>query len=237
MGYIDIHSHILPKVDDGAANMEETMEMLRLAQEEGITHIVVTPHYKSKQYLTLPEKLHDLLCEIQEKAEQADLHVTLYGGTEIFYNSGLEEKLSTGKLCTMNGTEYVLIEFFPFEEYRYIRNAMEELLGMGYTPILAHAERYGCMQKEINCIRELKTIGCKIQVNTGSVIGQDGRKAAKFVRQLLKEQLVDYLGTDAHGTKGHRKPAMEKCASYLYKKCDTAYAEALLHGNAERDLL
>lgn len=237
MGFIDIHSHILPKADDGSENMDETMEMLRIAQKEGITHIVATPHYKSKHYLTLPDKLHSLLNEVQQNAKQLGINIMLYGGTEIFYHSELSEKLESGKLCTMNGTEFVLIEFSPFEEYIYIRNAAEELLGMGYRPILAHAERYACMREKADYIRELKAMGCKIQVNAGSITGQDGRKTAKLARRFLKEEIVDYLGTDAHGAEGHRKPAMKKCASYLYKKCETAYAEALLHENAERDLL
>lgn len=236
MGYIDMHSHILPHLDDGARDMEDTLKMLQIAYQDGITHIIATPHYKSGRYPADAKRLRDILHKVQQAAKEQNIPITLYAGNEIFYNSELEEKFQSGALSTMNGTQYVLIEFSPFESYIYIRNAMEDIFGMGYTPILAHAERYQCMCKDSSCVKELKAMGCEIQVNAGSVAGDNGWKVKCFVRKLLKEELVDYIGTDAHNT-ASRKPAMKKCAAYLYKKCERSYAEALLYGNAKARLL
>lgn len=236
MGYIDIHSHILPHLDDGAGNMETTLEMLRIAYQEGITHIIATPHYKSGRFPADARKLQNTLHKVELAAREEHIPIALYAGNEIYYNSELEEKFQSGALCTMNGTSYVLVEFSPFEGYLYIRNAMEDILGMGYTPILAHVERYQCMCKDISCVKELKNMGCEIQVNAGSVVGDNGWRIKGFLKKLLKEELVDYIGTDAHNTAG-RKPAMQKCAAYLYRKCERSYADALLYGNAGSRLL
>lgn len=236
MGFVDMHSHVLPHLDDGAGNMETTLEMLRIAYREGITHIIATPHYKSGRFPADARRLQNTLHKVQLAAKEQKIPITLYAGNEIFYNSELEEKFQSGALCTMNGTQYVLVEFSPFEGYIYIRNAMEDILGMGYTPILAHVERYQCMGKDISCVEELRALGCEIQVNAGSVAGDNGLKMKSIVKKLLKAKLVDYIGTDAHNTAG-RKPAMQKCAAYLYKKCERSYADALLYGNALTRLL
>lgn len=219
MGYIDIHSHILPGVDDGAQDLAEALEMLRIAQGEGITDIILTPHYRSGRFKTDGRQMQKLLEELRRKAEAQKIAVRLYPGSEIYYHSELEEKLSTGEVSTMNGTEYLLVEFSPMDSYLYLRNAMEELLGMGYRPILAHAERYQCICSGTEYVKDLKKMGCDIQVNASSVIGEGGFRCKRFVHKILKEQLVDYIGTDAHGISG-RKPEMKRCAEVLYKKCD-----------------
>lgn len=236
MGYIDMHSHILPGLDDGAQSMNETLEMLRIACREGITHIIATPHYKSDRFPANAERLRDTMAKVQQAAAKEDIPIVLHAGNEIYYNSELEEKFDSGALCTMGDSEYVLVEFSPFESYKYIRNAMEDIMGLGYTPILAHVERYECMCKDNKCVAELKAMGCDIQVNASSVTGDNGWRIKHFVHKLIKEELVDYIGTDAHNTEG-RKPAMKKCASYLYKKCSRSYADALLFGNARERLL
>lgn len=236
MKYVDIHSHILPYMDDGSQDMEMTLKMLHIAWEEGITDIIVTPHYKAGCFKGDYRQTKKLLEEIRSLAGEHGILMNLYPGNEIFYRSELDDKLDSGELSTMNGTEYVLVEFSPMEDYLYIRNAMEEIFSMGYRPILAHVERYQCLCKKPECVRELKNMGCDIQVNASSVTGEDGLAGKRFVHRLLKEKLVDYIGTDAHNDR-KRKPAMKKCAEVLYKKYEKSYVEALLSKNAAERLL
>ena len=236
MSYVDIHSHILPDLDDGAKDMGETLEMLQIAWQEGITHIIATPHYKAGRFQADAQRLERTLDKVRQEIKKTNIPVTLYAGNEIYYHSELEEKFQTGAISTLNGTGYVLIEFSPFESYTYLRNAMEDVLGMGYVPILAHVERYQCMYKEKTCVEELRAMGCGIQVNAGSVTGDAGWKTKHFIHKLLKEKLVDFIGTDAHNTSG-RKPSIQKCAAYLYKKYERSYVDALLYGNAMSRLL
>lgn len=233
---IDIHCHILPGLDDGAADMESAIEMLRIAGQEGIKSIIATPHYKEGRGCADLVQIKESLKQLQQKADQAGISVKLYPGNEIYYCSSLDQKLEQNRICSMNDTEFLLTEFSPFEGHVYIRNAMEDIMGLGYTPILAHAERYQCMTENAEHIRELKEMGCYIQVNASSVTGDYGWKTKRFVQGLLKKRLVDFIGTDAHGT-AKRKPEMEKCAKLLYRKYDRNYADALLFQNAENLLI
>lgn len=231
IGFVDIHSHVLPGVDDGAQNIQEALAMLRQASEEGIRELFVTPHYRQGRYRTGAAAVKERTARLQEAAEKEHISIQLYTGTEIYYRNGLEERLEKGELSVMNNTEYVLVEFSPMEEYFYIRNAAEELLGAGYRPILAHAERYRAFCSDIKKLEEIRSMGAEIQINAGSVTGAFGLGTKGFVRQILKKELADYLGTDAHGCT-QRRPEMRKCAALLYKRYRKEYADGLLFGNA-----
>ena len=105
--------------------------MLRIAWHEGITDMIVTPHYQSGRYFTQAEKIKEKVNYTQSLAEDNHIPVRLYPGTEVYFRSGLEERLDSGQLATMNGSGYMLMEFSPIEEFTYIRNAAEEILGLG----------------------------------------------------------------------------------------------------------
>lgn len=235
MKYIDIHSHVLPCMDDGAVDMEMAVEMLRMAQAEGISDIIVTPHYTSGRFRADSRQLKEQLNKLRERSLEAGLTVNLYPGTEVYYRGGLEGKFESGELCTMNGTEYVLVEFSPMESYMHIRAAMDDLFCMGLHPILAHVERYQCLCKRPEYLRELKNMGCDFQVNAESIIGEAGFMIKRRVHRFLKDGLVDYIGTDAHNTTD-RKPGIKKCAELLYRKYGKSYADAVLFLNAAKRL-
>ena len=231
---IDIHSHILPGVDDGSKDMEQTMEMLKTAWNEGITHIVATPHYKHGRRNISPEDSMDLVQGVQAIANSKGIPITIYKGNEIFYFSGATEKLDESRISTMNNTDYVLVEFLPTESFSYIRNAFDQLIGMGYRPIIAHIERYSCMLKNKDYAQELHNMGVKIQVNADSIMGKFGFQLKMYTRALLKYELIDYIGTDAHNH-DKRNPKMKDCRDFIYKKCSEDYADAILFKNAIDD--
>lgn len=235
MTYIDIHSHILPTMDDGSKSLEESLDMLRIAQKEGITHMIATPHYKSGHFRADSREVNRRLEELQSAAVQAGLTIKLYPGTEIFYRSEIEDRLEQGELCTMNHTDFILVEFSPLEDYIYIRNAVNDIYSMGYRPILAHVKRYRCMLQDEKRVEDLKSMGCGIQVNAGSIAGNYGLRIRHYTQKLLRKELVDYIGTDTHNT-GERCPAMRKCADIIYRKCNSKYADSILFGNARDNL-
>lgn len=232
----DIHTHILPGVDDGAKTMEDTLEMLRIAAEEGITDVVLTPHYQSGRFFTPAERIWEGISELEQLLYEHQLPIRLHAGTEIYYRSGLEERLEDGSLATMNESEFVLVEFSPMEEFVSMRNGLEDILGLGYTPILAHVERYQCMVQDYHRVEELVDMGCRIQMNAGTISGETGFRMKQFAKKLLKLQLVDYVGTDAHNTAG-RAPRMRKCVEALLRQYDRQYVEDILYGNAKRDCI
>lgn len=233
---IDIHCHVLPGLDDGAPDMDTALEMLRIAEQEGIKEIIATPHYKEGRGCANPEQMKAVLQQVRVRAAEKGISTKLYPGNEIYYCSSLTDKLEKQRICSMNDTALVLIEFSPYETFFNIRNAMEDILGFGCIPILAHAERYQCMVQNTEHVRELWKIGCRIQVNAGTVTGHYGLRAKHFVHRLIKEKLVDFIGTDAHGIR-ERKPEMQKCAKVLYRKYESNYVDAILFGNAENDLI
>ncbi|MCM1187232.1 MAG: protein-tyrosine-phosphatase [Lachnoclostridium sp.] len=231
---IDIHTHILPGIDDGSQSMDESIQMLRIAEREGITDVMVTPHYKGGRHNASPQTVLRLLDELREHAVALGISVSIHLGNEVLYFSEVEEALDEKYIFTMNGSDFVLVEFHPGDRYGYIRNALDHVQGMGYTPVLAHVERYACMLKDKDAVRQIRDMGVRIQVNASSVEGALGWSVKHFTHEILRKHLVDYIGTDAHNC-DRRAPEIQKCAKILYKKFGDEYADSVLYGNAQRD--
>ncbi len=231
--YIDIHSHILPGIDDGPENMQQSLAMLRIAKEEGIGSIIVTPHYKSERHSANRETIINSISELQQKSDAEKYGITIYAGNELYYRSNLKELLEAGCMCTLASSSYILVEFSPMDDYAYIRNGLYHILSEGYRPVIAHIERYRCMLRKQELVYELIGMGCYVQVNAGSIIGSFGYITKKYTLQLLKKGFVHFVATDAHNDK-KRAPLMKKCARKLYRRFDKDYVDALLFKNAEK---
>lgn len=236
MGFIDMHSHILPGLDDGSKNMEQSLAMLRIAQEEGIDAIIATPHNMPGKGCPTREILEERLAELQRAAEEEDISIEIYLGTEYYYREEVSQIFDREEAVTMADSDCVLMEFNPLEEKSYIYNAVREAFSSGYTPIVAHVERYEQLMKKPEYVKNLKDMGALVQVNASSVIGDNGLHTKRDVKKLLKAGYVDFVSTDAHSDR-NRAPRMEKCAAYLYKKYGESYANKLLYRNAEKYLL
>ena len=229
---IDIHTHLLYKVDDGAKNLQESLEMLVDAKKQGVTAMILTPHYRRGMFPYQKREIEQNFIALQKEAK--DIGVQLYLGTEHHVDSMLIEQLKIGRCHTMADTNYVLAEYKPETEFSYIKGSLQELLFHGYIPIVAHVERYACLNdfKKIALLRE---IGVMIQVNADAVIGKDGMKAKSYVKKLLKKGYVDFVASDCHGSK-ERRSNMGKCREYLYKKYDERYVDKILYENANQIL-
>ncbi len=230
----DIHCHILPRVDDGASSTEEALSMLQKAENEGITHVICTPHYKNHRRSVERDDAGVLLERLKKKARDCNININLYLGNEVFYFSELDDAMEAGKIATMNQSDFILVEFHPCDSFEAIRNGLNHVYELGFQPILAHVERYECLTKKYSYAEELHDAGVKFQVNADSLVGERGFAAKRFIHKLLKAQLVDYLGTDAHDAE-NRCPQMEKCRKRLYKKYDEEYVNQILFGNAAGD--
>lgn len=234
---VDIHCHILPGVDDGSKNMEQSKAMLDIAWKQGIHTIIATPHHMPEAKNASPETIARKVAELQQYADEQHYDMEILTGNEIYYYSEAVDKLDAEEICTLAESSYVLVEFSPMDDARYIRNSLSELQNMGYDPIVAHVERYMSLHKgSFEKIQELRDMGILIQVNAASVTGGFGKPTKVLVEKLLKKQLVDFIGTDAHSD-GGRAPKILECAQLLQKKCDADYVEKLLYRNAEKYLL
>lgn len=233
MRYIDIHSHLLPGIDDGAKNLEMSMEMFRIAAADGIGQMILTPHNKPVHKNAGPAKIKNMTQQLRECLKEEKIDIQLYTGSELYYRSDVLEELDEGRALTMADSEYTLIEFGPMDAYDYIRGGIYKIMAGGYRPILAHAERYESVCAEAERVEDLIAMGCYIQVNAGSIMGQYGLKTRLFTRRLLKQRLVHFVASDAHNTE-KRCPAIHECAKYIEKKYGQGFAEKLLIDNPMR---
>lgn len=228
--YIDIHTHILPGVDDGAQSPEMSLEMLRMAAGDGIGQIILTPHSKPWHRHRSCAEVASGVARLRELLQEERLDIQLYTGNELFYRSGLLEELEAGQAAALADSHYVLVEFDPAADYDYIRNGVYTLLTGGYYPILAHVERYKKVCTKKTGVAELIEMGCFMQVNAGSVTGRHGLGAARLTRKLLGQGLVHFIATDAHDLR-RRCPCLSACAKYLEKKFGADDSRRLLHDN------
>ena len=231
-GYIDMHCHILPGVDDGAKDIDEMKQMLRIAYEEGIRCIIATPHHHPRRGRENPKIIRRQAKLLREAAHEIDEHFRIYLGTEIFFGQDIVDKLEAGRVLTMNGRDYVLVEFSPTDTFTYIRQSLQQLQLGGYEVILAHVERYNCIVKEAELADQLCEMGIRLQVNADSIIGESGREVKKFVKYLMDSDLLFCVGTDAHGSR-HRAPRMKKAAAYVKKKYGEEYMRRIFFSNAK----
>ena len=224
---IDIHSHVLPMVDDGSSCKENSLEMLRECVSQGITDIFLTPHHR-KPYLHRTSNIEKVFNSFKEEVEQEKLPINLYLGQEIRVQDNLKELLSEQKVLTMNNTKYVLLEF-DFNVEQEISEVVYELSRNGYKPIVAHVERYSYV--DLDTVFEIKNSGGLIQVNAASLFGLFGLGKAKFVDKLFKNCLVDFVASDIH----HRRKAfMEKAYNKVKKKFGEKAAEIVFKLNAQK---
>ena len=226
-GYTDMHCHILPALDDGAKDMEKTREMLRIAYEEGIRRIIATPHSFASKRSASSETIRKTIIEVEKQMEEWGFYIKIYPGNEIYYRSGVEELLEQSVICTLADSNYVLVEFDPMTEYSYLRDGILKLDSYGYIPILAHVERYECLFEKKERLQRVKDHGGFIQVNASSFQGGMFDEMAKRARYIMKNDLLDFVGTDAHST-GKRSPKIQDTASFLYRKLGKKRAEEIL---------
>ena len=230
--FVDIHIHILYDVDDGPHNINTSIEMVKTAYNEGTIKIVATPHYHPAKCMMDYDELYRIFEIFKEQVKDTCPEMQFALGREIYYTSDIPDELEAGKHLTMGNSKYVLVEYQPTVDYNYLRTSISNIIQMGYIPLIAHIERYMCIVKEIDRAYELSNMGAFIQVNAGSVIGESGKDIKKFIKKLMKDEMVDVIGTDAHSN-GGRAPRIRECAEYICKKFGYDYAKRVLHDNAE----
>lgn len=231
MALIDIHTHILYGVDDGAKDINDSMGLLDEEREQGVDQVILTPHYGPKFGHPDTEVLREKFEAIREKAYKYYPEIQLYLGSELYYQQGTVSDLKQGKVLTMNGTRYVLVEFATSDAYSHIYRAVQDFVYAGYIPILAHVERYKAVFGHVDKIVELIETGAYIQINAESLIGGIFDKRASFCKKLMKERLVHFLGTDCHDFRT-RRPNMKPAAEVVRKK----HADQILYENPRRML-
>lgn len=232
---IDIHSHILPGVDDGARTMDESIDIVQELADQGVTGIIATPHYITDTYYVSDKKNNEvLLTRLREALSDAGIAVDVWLGNEIFIDREIIDLLRRNIVSTMGGTNYVLVEFSLNEEYPNYADILGDLMNKGYKVILAHPERYVLVQQDYDTLEELCDMGVLLQCNIGSFIGQYGKVAEKLAVKLAKENRIFAMGSDIHHARGDKRiiRAMKKLRKYY----DAAGLERILVKNPSKIL-
>lgn len=198
---IDMHTHILPNIDDGSKNIEESIEMLKEAQEAGFTGLVSTSHFIEESYNTTSKEREELINNINNKLILENINIKIYNGAEAYISNNLNELINNSILPTINGSRYLLMELPMNSEIIYLDEIIGSLKQNGIIPIIAHPERYSYVQKNPIMLAKLIEQGVLFQANYGSIIGKYGKQAEKTIKKLLKSNMIHFLGTDAHRSK------------------------------------
>jgi len=224
---IDIHSHILPFVDDGSGSVENSIAMLEDAISFGVTDMFLTPHYRSRCKLSAEEikvEFEKFLAVVKEKGLPINLHL----GQELFYTQELKAKLKDKTVATLANSKYILVEFST-ETETDIPEAVYELSLLGFIPIVAHLERY--YYADDRTAFEIKQAGGLVQINAESAIAK-GRIYRK-VKKMFKYALVDFVASDMHWG---RKNRLADSLALVKKKFGEDAVKAVYYENAKKIL-
>lgn len=198
---IDLHCHIIFDTDDGAIDLENSINILREAYEAGFTKICCTPHYIVSQYIKTKSENLDKLNLIKEKLKEENIDIELYLGNEVYVTNNMKELIDEEKVSTLADTKYVLVELPLTQKIIDAEDMIENLIFEGYKVILAHPERYVYAQKDLKYLDKFIEMGVYLQGNYESLIGKYGKMAEKTLKKLLKDKKIDLMSTDTHREK------------------------------------
>ena len=227
----DIHCHIMYGIDDGSKSLEQSIEILKNAYSNGITDIVLTPHYINKsEYNCDNKKKKKILDELISELKKEKIDINLYLGNEVMIDPDVSKLIANNKISTINNTKYVLVELPMHYENPNSEKMMFEIIRHGYIPILAHPERYDYVKEDISKLEPYINMGCILQGNYLSLFGRYGDEAKKILKILLKQRKIKILASDIH------RPSTDYRIKKLKKKLkwflrDKKYQEELLETN------
>lgn len=231
----DLHCHILYGVDDGASVLSESVDMAKIAFENGTDTAVLTPHgnLHHKAPLSSPENLRAREEVLKKAVAEKNIPIKFLLGQEIFCQGDVVGGLKSGKLLTLNGSDYPLVEFNFSEKFESVNRKIESLICEGFVPVIAHPERYGFVSEDFNSLLKLKKLGSVIQINKGSLKGHFGKTAHYLASKMLREGLADVVASDSHSP-FVRSPSLCDAHEYIAERYSVEYADMLLSENPKK---
>lgn len=197
---LDLHCHILPGIDDGAENMEASLEMAEKASSQGITHILCTPHHNNGKYVNPKNKVIDHVAALQAELDKRHVPLTLFEGQEVRITGELLEEIRKDRLLFTDVADtYLLIEFPTMDVPAYTESLFFELRAMGKIPIIVHPERNMKFREDPNRLLPFLEMGCLAQLTAPSYVGIFGKSIQKTAKQMVEHRMVQMVASDAHG--------------------------------------
>ena len=234
---IDIHSHIVFDVDDGPSTIEESLALIGESYRQGVRTIVSTSHRRKGMFETPEDKIFANFSQVKEAAEAKYEGLKILDGGELYYSSDILEKLERGQVPKMNNTRFALIEFSMTTPWKEIHEAVNKVLMLGVTPIIAHIERYNALENKEDRVRKLINMGCYTQINSAHVLkaklfGDKYRKFKKRARYFLEKNVVHIVASDMHNL-DKRPPYMDQAREIIEELYGSSRAYNLFEGNAK----
>ncbi|PVX47001.1 tyrosine-protein phosphatase YwqE [Flavobacterium sp. 103] len=198
--HVDIHSHLLPDIDDGARTFEQTLELVQALQSFGVSQFITTPHIMYQVWDNTKESILAVKDQTIFKLEKNEIRVPFRAASEYLMDTQFVKLFQTGELLTLKDN-YVLVEMSYINAPMQLYNILFDLQVAGYIPVLAHPERYTFYHNNFDEYVKLKRVGCLFQLNLLAVVGYYGESIAKMAEQLLQKGMYDFVGSDVHHSK------------------------------------
>lgn len=235
---IDLHCHILPGIDDGAKDWEESLLMAEKAVEEGITHILATPHHQNRSWINPKNKVIALVDELQERLNQANIDLTVFPGQEVRIHGDLLNNIELNEISFIDEFDkYLLIEFPTPVVPHYTEQLFFNLQSEGITPIIVHPERNQAILDDPSILKTFVDRGVMAQLTAGSYTGAFGKKIERLSEHFIEANLIHYIASDAHNTSGrtfYMRAAFEKLEKKVGQEKVVAFqkvSRALINGD------
>lgn len=192
---VDMHSHVLPSIDDGAQTPEESIYLIKKMAEAGIKKIIATPHVMLDYYRNTPETINNALAVLKEALITEGIDIVVEAAAEHYFDEAFEARVDNDRLMLMKDG-YVLFEFSFINKPPNFITVIQKMVDKGYKPILAHPERY--LYLNIDELSNIKSWGCNLQLNTISLTGYYGLQIRKIAEALIDNDMVDFISSDMH---------------------------------------
>lgn len=230
---IDIHTHLIPNVDDGADSIKETLRLARAAVAEGITHTILTPHHNRYWVTNEKDKVLKLTKEVEQVIQEASIPLTVSSSQEIRMNEEFSEELFAGNYLPLdeNG-KYYLVEFSWRDFPPFARSYLQEMLDAGIVPVIAHPERQRPFLDDPDLLKGLIEMGCISQITASSIVGDYTEEIRQAAHYMMEENLIHVIASDAHDTI-ERPFNIVEALNILESTYGTTYKDYLVN-NAEK---
>ena len=225
---VDLHSHLIPGIDDGSQSMEESLSLLKGMEALGYEKMIITPHIMLDAYRNTPEIIRNGLKSLREEAVKEGIGIEIDAAAEYYLDDGFEDLLQKGDMLTIK-EEYLLFETSYFAKPMQLEEMIFAISTSGYIPLMAHPERYRYVKDLLREYGRFKELGVMFQVNINSFGGHYGRDAKYKANFLRKEGMIDFLGSDVHRAK------QVKTLSKVFES--EAYRDIFAHNTILNDTL
>lgn len=209
----DMHSHLIPGIDDGSDSLETSIELIKGMQALGYKKLITTPHIQGEFYCNTPEIILPGLKRVQRELAKQHIHIELQAAAEYLIDDKFEQKYKSGELLTF-GKKHLLVEFSYFNEHPRWRDFFFDLQIAGYNIILAHPERYSYFFREFGKFEEIKDRGVLFQININSLTGYYSGEVKRMAERFIDAGMVDLAGSDLHNA--HYLQALQQATANKY---------------------